>query len=164
MFSKSLPRVRKGPSSLCIVVAAVVLHMPSQLQADSFVMKSGKVIEGTVAGGSDLSLFIKDKDGLLKSVMVPDIAEAQINLRSGAKVVGRLTGFRESVYEIATDEQTLYIKDGQVFQSVDVGKDDAPAPTRNAGGPAIGANTQNPASETKSGDDDPSDILKRAPL
>lgn len=150
--------------SLCpiIVAVAALLYMSPELHADSFVMKSGKIIDGIVADGSNISVFIKDKDGLLKSIMVADIAEVHVGLKSGAQVVGRLAGFRDDVYEIVTDEWTLYIKDGQVVQSVVVYDEGTLAIVPNAGGPAIGIDTPEPPSEPNSTNE--SDMLKRAPL
>ena len=150
--------------SLCpiIVAVAALLCMSPELHADSFVMKSGKVIDGTIADGSEISVFIKDREGLLKSIMVADIVEVQVGLKSGAQVVGRLAGFRDDVYEIETDEWTLYIKDGQVVQSVVVYDEATPSIVPNAGGPAIGIETPEPPTEPSSTNE--SDMLKRAPL
>jgi hypothetical protein len=156
--------LKKEPWSLYIVVAAVFLQVPSQPLADSFVLNSGKVIEGTVAGGSDISIFIKDKDGLLNSVMVPDIAEVRIDLESGEQIVGRLAGFGNDVYKVVADGRIVYIEDGRVVRTSIAHDDEAPAAVPNAGGPAIGLGTENPTSEPDSGDDYLSDILKHAPM
>lgn len=164
MSSENISLARKGHSSLFIVVVAALFHMSSELHADSFVMTSGKVIDGTVADGSDISVFIKDEDGLLKSVMVADIAEVQVDLRNGAQIVGRLAGFHEDVYEIISDGRRLYVEDGRVVQTSIVRSKDAPAVIPNAGGPAIDVDTQDDATDPHSGNDYDSDILRRAPL
>lgn len=147
---------------IIIAVMTALLHVPPPAHADSFVMTSGKIIDGTIASGSDISVFIKDKNGLLNSVLVADIAEVRIDLRSGEQVVGRLAGFRDGVYEILSGGWAQQIKDGQVVQSLAVRDDDAPAVVPNAGGPAVGIDTKDPASEPEP--TDKSDMLRRAPL
>lgn len=152
--------------SWCTIVAVVaaLLHLSSELRADSFVMKSGNVIDGSVARGSDISVFIKDEIGLLKSITLTDVAEVKIDLRNDEQVVGRLVGFRDDVHEVLMEKWTLHIKDGRVVRSVVAYDGEAPAIISNAGGPAIGVDTQDVVPVLKSGSDDGSGVLKRAPM
>ena len=161
---------RSGSLRPIFLVVAGFLQMASQAQADSFVMTSGKVIEGTVVDGSSVSVFIKDKNGLLQSVMLADVAEVRVGLDGDEEMVGRLAGFRDGVYEIVENDSTFYVEDGRVTQTVAVQDEGAPAVIPNAGGPAIGIDTPETFSATPpETPPEPapaamSELLKRAPL
>lgn len=147
-----------------VTLAVALLHMSTPLHADSFVLTSGKVIEGTVAGGSDISLFIKDANGLLESVLLTSVAEVRVTLSSGEEVVGRLIDFQDGTYEMATDKWLLFVKDGNVIQSVQVQDATAPAIFPNAGGPAISVDTEEPAKKPEPTDEETDALTKRATM
>ena len=128
-----------------VIAAAALLQMSSQLHADSFVMTSGKVIDGSVVSSSDVSVFIKDTNGLLQSVLLADVAEVRIDLSGGEEIIGRLTSFQDDTYELVTDNWTLFVRDGRVIQSLAVYDEGTQSVVPNAGGPAIGINEQGPA-------------------
>jgi hypothetical protein len=121
-------------------VVAVLLHLATPLRADSVVMKSGKTIDGNITSGSNISVFVKDVNGLLQPVMLADVAEIRVDLESGEEIVGRLVSFSNGTHEVLTDGWMLFIRDGKVVQSVAL-NDQLPqgAILQDAGGPGLGA-------------------------
>ena len=123
---------------LCPLALISIVAMPiAWSQADTFTLKSGQTIDGTVVEGTGMALFIKTTSNALRPVMIEEIEEIRLNLNNGDEVVGRVTGYQDGAYQMVIDDWLLHIKEGRVVKSKSpTPAGDAPSISEGIGGPA----------------------------
>lgn len=120
--------------STLTLLAAVALGGPAAAtaNAETFVLKTGETIEGTVlrAGGNTVTIKLADR-GMVQTP-IADLRQVEIAVGDGSAVTGTLSAWADGTYLLDTDQGLVAVKDGQI---VDDGEG-ATAVAASAGGPA----------------------------
>ena len=101
-------------------LAVIILHgvmASSWTSAETFALKNGKLIEGTVVRSIGNTVTIKLADGGMDQCPLSEIEWARLVDRRGETIQGTLEGWSKGVYFLRSDLQTTVTRDGRVMRN-----------------------------------------------
>lgn len=107
--------------TLGLWVAFCLVMLPAGSQADTFILKDGVIIEGTVlrALGSTLSIKLEGAGGAgMYQLPLSMIDRLEIPTADGGQVSGNLAWWADGAYVLVTDQGLIEVDDGVVSSSV----------------------------------------------
>ncbi|MDH3664802.1 MAG: hypothetical protein OEU92_33115 [Alphaproteobacteria bacterium] len=100
-------------------IAFVLTMAPAAVQAETFILKDGDVVAGTVLRSLGNTLSIKLDDGGMHQLPLSAIDQVEITAGDGARIGGRFSGWADGVYLLVTDQGLIEVKDGVVSKVTD---------------------------------------------
>jgi RNase P/RNase MRP subunit p29 len=97
-------------------------------QADSFVLKSGEPIEGSMVQATRNTLIIRRAIGGMHQMPIQAIQEVRIDLAQGEQISGQLLSWADGVYQIRSGGEVVRISAGRILSRAP----DRPEPSRTA--------------------------------
>jgi len=114
------------------LVGLVVLSggLASSALADSFYLKNGRVIEGSIVKGT-LNTLTLQSGGSVELASISQIERVVLKLADGSELAGELLGWTDGVYELRSADQVLRVTGGEVLEDQAAATETAstPAPT-----------------------------------
>ncbi len=108
-------RLRFGLGTVGLVVAGLS-WMPEGL-ADSFHLKSGKVVEAEIIKADRNTVILRSRGAVLP-VSLGLIERIVLSLADGKELSGEFLGWKSGVYEIRSDNLLMQVKDGEIIEGV----------------------------------------------
>jgi hypothetical protein len=134
-------------------------------RADSFFLRSGEPIDGSIVQATRNTLIIRRGIGGMHQTSIRDIEEVRIDLAQGEQISGQLLGWAEGVYRIRLGGEEVRIGEGRILsrapleappsrtpprrarEVLPVETAAAPAAARTIGVTAVAANAEMPIAE-----------------
>jgi hypothetical protein len=104
------------PILLAALVAAAASAALAAANAETFVLKSGETIEGTVLRAAGNTVTIKLQQRGMVQTPIRDLQRVEIKVRGGEAVGGSLSAWSAGTYLLDTDQGLVAIKDGQIVE------------------------------------------------
>ncbi|MGI9508093.1 MAG: hypothetical protein ACR2QJ_01935 [Geminicoccaceae bacterium] len=92
---------------------------PAASHAETFILKEGTVIEGTVLRNLGNTLTIKLDNAGMHQLPIEEIDRIEITINDGTKVAGSLAWWADEKYVLVTGEGLVEIKDGVISKVSD---------------------------------------------
>jgi hypothetical protein len=83
--------------------------------ADSIVLKSGEVIEGSVIEATRNTVIVLRSIGGMRQMPIEDIEEVRVDLARGQPIVGQLLGWADGVYEVRSGDEIVRVGESGVL-------------------------------------------------
>jgi hypothetical protein len=84
-------------------------------QAETFILKSGERVEGSIVQATRNTLIIRRAIGGMHQMSIQDVDEARIDLAQGEQISGQLLSWAEGVYQIRSDGEVVRISEGRIM-------------------------------------------------
>lgn len=117
---------RFGSSFGLVAFSVVIGGAASSVLADSFYLKNGTVIEGSIVKGTNNTLTLASS-GTVQLTSIGLIERVVLKLADGSEVAGELLGWKDGVLELRSADDVVRIADGKVLEEEDVVSDVAVA-------------------------------------
>ncbi len=125
MRSDTKDRAETGARAMrCCVcwVAFSLVALPALALAETFFVKDGTVVEGTVLRSLGNTLTIKSDNGGMRQLPLSSIDRVEIAADNGELVTGNLAWWAAKVYVVVTSEGLVEVKDGAIKRVSDTGQ------------------------------------------
>jgi len=114
----AMSRLYRGIAAACLFAAI------SPAAAETFILKNGDVLEGTVVRALGNTLSIKYFGAGMMQVPIKNVQRVEIATEDGGVVSGQVTGWSKGVYRLATEQGPLeVVVEGGQAVAVTVGAD-----------------------------------------
>jgi hypothetical protein len=100
--------------ALAILVSALT-GAADAVRADTFVLKGGEPIEGSIVQATRNTLIIRRAIGGMHQMSLQGIEEVRIDLAPGKWISGQLLGWAEGVYQIRSGGEVVRIGEGRIL-------------------------------------------------
>ena len=98
------------------------LSVSGPLEAQTFVLSDGTVVEGKVTKGTNNSVMIVDDMGMILPLSLGSIKEVRLPAgKGGEPIAGKLVGWDNGVYELRTQKYLMRVADGRILSVTDTG-------------------------------------------
>ena len=136
---------RRGcrPGLAAPVLALLVMTWtgaPGDVRADTIVLKSGEVLEGSIIDATRNTVIVQRAVGGMRQMPIRDIAEVRLELARGQRVAGQLLGWADGVYQVRSGGQVMRIAEGDIL-SPEAGEEATGQPPRDLPPRPIGPQT-----------------------
>src|SRR5919109_993710 len=84
-------------------------------RADTIVLKSGEVVEGSLVQATRNTLIIRRAIGGMHQMSLHDIAEVRIDRAQGEPISGQLLSWADGVYQIRSGGEVVRISEGRIL-------------------------------------------------
>ena len=84
-------------------------------RADTFVLKSGEPIEGSIVQATRNTLIIRRAIGGMHQMSIRDIEEVRIDLAQGEQISGQMLSWADGVYQIRSGGEVIRIGEGRIL-------------------------------------------------
>jgi RNase P/RNase MRP subunit p29 len=84
-------------------------------RADSFVLKSGELVEGSIIQGTRNTLIIRRTIGGMHQMPLRDIAEVRIDRAQGEPISGQMLSWADGVYQIRSGGEVVRVSEGRIL-------------------------------------------------
>jgi Calx-beta domain len=108
------PRPGRKAGALAAVLIAGMLGA-GHGRADSIVLKSGEVIEGSVIEATRNTVIVLRSIGGMRQMPIEDIEEVRVDLARGQPIVGQLLGWADGVYEVRSGDEIVRVGESGVL-------------------------------------------------
>jgi RNase P/RNase MRP subunit p29 len=88
---------------------------PGDVRADTIVLKSGEVLEGSIIDATRNTVVVQRAIGGMRQMSIREIEEVRIELAQGQQVSGQLLSWAEGVYQVRSGGQVLRIGEGDIL-------------------------------------------------
>jgi Calx-beta domain len=88
---------------------------PGDVRADTIVLKSGEVLEGSIIDATRNTVVVQRSIGGMRQMSIREIEEVRIELAQGQQVSGQLLSWAEGVYQVRSGGQVLRISEGDIL-------------------------------------------------
>jgi hypothetical protein len=129
---------RRRPGRKAGALAAVLIAGmlgAGDARADSIVLKSGEVIEGSVVEATRNTVIVLRSIGGMRQMPIEDIEEVRVDLARGQPIVGQLLGWADGVYEVRAGDEIVRVGEGGVLSREPSQQTAQLLPTRPRGAP-----------------------------
>jgi hypothetical protein len=110
---------------------------PGEVRADTFVLKGGEVVDGSIVDATRNTVIIRRMVGGMRQMRLRDIEEVRLELAQGQAISGQFLGWADGVYQVRSGNQTLHIAQGDILSREPGEQASAqPAPARPPARPA----------------------------
>jgi Calx-beta domain len=103
-----------GVSALAVLVLTWT-GASINVRADTFVLKSGEEIEGTILDATRNTVFIGPSIGGMRQMAIGDIDEVRVDLARGEQLSGQLMSWADGIYELRSGDEVIRIGEGAVL-------------------------------------------------
>jgi RNase P/RNase MRP subunit p29 len=97
-------------------------------RADTFVLKSGEPIEGSIVQATRNTLIIRRAIGGMHQMSIRGVAKVRIDLVRGERVSGQLLSWADGVYQIRSVGEVVRISEGRILSRAPLEAEPSPAP------------------------------------
>jgi hypothetical protein len=111
-----MPSGVAGSGSICATVFATPVWAGGAGAAE-FVLRSGATLEGEILQASRKGVIVRPRVGGPQQLAISDIETVRLPAGRGS-VEGELLGWEDGVYEVATGERTVQVRDGRILAEV----------------------------------------------
>ena len=84
-------------------------------RADTIVLKSGEVVEGSLVQATRNTLIVRRAIGGMHQMPLQDIAEVRIDRAQGEQISGQLLSWADGVYQIRSGGEVISISEGRIL-------------------------------------------------
>jgi Calx-beta domain len=84
-------------------------------RADTIVLKSGEMVEGSLVQATRNTLIIRRAIGGMHQMSLHDIAEVRIDRAQGEQISGQLLSWADGVYQIRSGGEVVRISEGRIL-------------------------------------------------
>jgi hypothetical protein len=84
-------------------------------RADTIVLKSGEVVEGSMVQATRNTLIIRRAIGGMLQMPLQDIAEVRIDRAQGEQISGQLLSWADGVYQVRSGGEVVRISEGRIL-------------------------------------------------
>ena len=128
-----LRRLRVGLGAVGLVAAG--LGWASEGVADSFYLKTGEVVEGSVLQATRNTVTLR-AGGIIRPTSLQQIDKVVLQLADGSELSGEFLTWRDGVFEIRSAGLLMHVKDGKVIEeTTDVASHSEASPAPQPGSP-----------------------------
>jgi hypothetical protein len=103
-----------GVSALAVLVLTW-MGASINVRADTFVLKTGEEIEGTILDATRNTVFIGPSIGGMRQMAIGDIDEVRVDLARGEQLSGQLMSWADGIYELRSGDEVIRIGEGAVL-------------------------------------------------
>jgi RNase P/RNase MRP subunit p29 len=98
-------------------------------RADTFVLKSGEPIEGSIVQATRNTLIVRRAIGGVHQMSLKHIEEVRIDLAQGEQISGHLLSWAEGVYQIRSGGEVVRISEGRILSRAPLEPRPSPTPS-----------------------------------
>jgi RNase P/RNase MRP subunit p29 len=102
-----------GGSALALL-ALTWISAPGPVRADTVVLKSGEMLEGSIIDATRNTLVLQRAIGGMRQIPLREVAEVRIDLPRGQQVSGQLLSWADGVYEVRSGGEIVRIGAGKI--------------------------------------------------
>jgi Calx-beta domain len=88
---------------------------PGDLRADTIVLKSGEVLEGSIIDATRNTVIVQPAIGGMRQMPLRDIEEVRIDLAQGQRISGQLLSWEDGIYRVRSGAQVVRISGGDIL-------------------------------------------------
>lgn len=103
-----------GVSALAVLVLTWT-GASVDVRADTFVLKSGEEIEGTILDATRNTVIIGPSIGGMRQMAIRDIDEIRVDLARGEQLSGKLMSWADGIYQLRSGDEVIRIGEGAVL-------------------------------------------------
>lgn len=103
-----------GTSLKLASLVVLVGGASSAAMAESFYLKNGKVIHGTVINGTLNTLFLKSTDSVVQPVSINVIERVVFALKDGTELYGQPISWKDGALKIRSGGDMLHVAEGEI--------------------------------------------------
>lgn len=89
--------------------------VPGDVRADTIVLKSGEVLEGSIIDATRNTVIVQPAIGGMRQMPIRDIEEVRIELAQGQRISGQLLSWAEGVYRVRSGDQVIRVSEGDIL-------------------------------------------------
>src|SRR5919106_1490173 len=103
-----------GGSALALLVM-IWTGASADLRADTIVLKSGEVLEGSIIDATRNTVIVQRTIGGMRQMPIRDIEEVRIEIAQGQRISGQLLSWADGVYQVRWGGQVVRISEGNIW-------------------------------------------------
>jgi RNase P/RNase MRP subunit p29 len=88
---------------------------PGDVRADTIVLRSGEVVEGSIIDATRNTVVVQRAIGGMRQMPIRDIEEVRIDLARGQRISGDLLSWADGVYQVRSGGEVLRISEGDIL-------------------------------------------------
>jgi hypothetical protein len=128
-----------GGSALALLVM-IWTGASADLRADTIVLKSGEVLEGSIIDATRNTVIVQRTIGGMRQMPIRDIEEVRIEIAQGQRISGQLLSWADGVYQVRWGGQVVRISEGDIL-SREAGEEATGQPQRSLPPRPVGPQT-----------------------
>jgi hypothetical protein len=107
---------RPGPAGPALALLAMTwAGAPGDVRADTIVLRSGEVVEGSIIDATRNTVVVQRAIGGMRQMPIRDIEEVRIDLARGQRISGDLLSWADGVYQVRSGGEVLRISEGDIL-------------------------------------------------